>query len=58
MRILIVEDESALALGLKFNFEQEGYGAVVAGEGTAALAAFRQADPRFNLVLLDLMLPG
>ena len=58
MRILIVEDESALALGLKFNFEQEGYEAVVAGEGTTALTAFRTADPRFNLVLLDLMLPG
>ena len=58
MRILIVEDESALALGLKFNFEQECYEAVVAGDGIAALAAFRNAEPRFNLVLLDLMLPG
>jgi two-component system OmpR family response regulator len=58
MRILIVEDESALALGLKFNFEQEGYEAVVAGDGETALAAFHNADPRFNLILLDLMLPG
>lgn len=57
-RILIVEDESAMALGLKFNFEQEGYEAVVVGEGTAALVEFRKAVPRFNLVLLDLMLPG
>ncbi len=58
MRILIVEDETALALGLKFNFEQEGYDAVVAGDGPAALAAFQNASPRFHLVLLDLMLPG
>src|SRR5438093_4943534 len=58
MRILIVEDETALALGLKFNFEQEGFVAVVAGDGRAALDAFRQAEPRFNLILLDLMLPG
>ena len=58
MRILIVEDESALADGLKFNFEQEGFEAVVAGDGDAALKSFRQANPRFNLVLLDLMLPG
>ena len=58
MRILIVEDESALANGLKFNFEQEGFEAVVAGDGEVALKAFRQAEPRFNLILLDLMLPG
>ena len=58
MRILIVEDETALALGLKFNFEQEGFDAVVAGDGRAALDAFRNAEPRFNLVTLDLMLPG
>lgn len=57
MRILIVEDETALALGLKFNFEQEGFEAVVAGDGQTALDAFRNA-PRFNLILLDLMLPG
>lgn len=57
MRILIVEDETALALGLKFNFEQEGFEAVVAGDGNAALDAFRNT-PRFNLILLDLMLPG
>ncbi len=58
MRILIVEDETALALGLKFNFEQEGFDAIVAGEGRVALDAFRNADPRFNLIILDLMLPG
>ncbi len=57
MRILIVEDETALALGLKFNFEQEGFDAVVAGDGLTALDAFRNT-PRFNLILLDLMLPG
>ncbi len=58
MRILIVEDETALALGLKFNFEEEGFEAVVAGDGLTALDAFRQANPRFNLVVLDVMLPG
>ena len=58
MRILIVEDETALALGLKFNFEQEGYDAIVAGDGVTALEAFRNAEPRFQLIILDLMLPG
>ena len=58
MKILIVEDETALALGLKFNFEQEGFEAVVAGDGVTALEAFRDAQPRFDIVILDLMLPG
>jgi len=58
MRILIVEDEEALATGLQFNFEQEGYRVTVAADGKSALEAFQQADPAFDLVILDLMLPG
>src|ERR1700683_951911 len=58
MRILIVEDEEALAQGLKFNFEQEGYGAVVAGDGPSALALFQDRDNPIDVVILDLMLPG
>ena len=57
-RILVVEDEESLARGLKFNFEQEGYAVTVAGDGKSALAEFLSAEPRFDLVLLDLMLPG
>lgn len=60
MRILIVEDEVALAAGLKFNFEEEGYDVVVVGDGPSALEAFnsqKQESP-FDLVILDLMLPG
>ena len=37
MKILIVEDEEALAKGLKFNFEQEGYEVQTAGDGRRAL---------------------
>ena len=44
MRILIVEDEEALSEGLKFNFEQEGYAVVLAGDGPTALKHFQ--DPR------------
>ena len=58
MRILIVEDEEALALGLKFNFEQEGYEVLLAGDGPTALRIFQTADPRVDLIILDLMLPG
>lgn len=58
MRILIVEDEEALALGLKFNFEQEGYEVLLAGDGPTALKLFHTAVPRIDLIILDLMLPG
>lgn len=56
MRILIVEDEDALALGLKFNFEQEGYEVLVAGDGPTALKLFEETP--IDLIILDLMLPG
>lgn len=58
MRILIVEDEDALAEGLRFNFEQEGYDVVLAGDGHAALEKFRDPKAPVDLVILDLMLPG
>lgn len=58
MRILIVEDEQALALGLKFNFEQEGYGVLLAGDGATALKLFETSEPGIDLIILDLMLPG
>lgn len=58
MKILVVEDESAMAAGLKFNFEQEGYDVLVAGDGRTALQLFEAAEPPVDLVILDLMLPG
>ena len=58
MKVLIVEDESALANGLKFNFEQEGYEVVLAADGPTALECFQSDDAAFDLVILDLMLPG
>jgi len=55
-RILVVEDERNLALGLRANLEVEGYEVAVAESGEAALdaTAVRSAD----LIILDLMLPG
>ena len=55
-RILIVEDERNLALGLRANLEVEGYDVTVAESGEAALRALDGAPP--DLVMLDLMLPG
>ncbi|MDA0833748.1 MAG: response regulator transcription factor [Planctomycetota bacterium] len=56
--ILIVEDEDALAKGMQFNFEQEGYEVSVAGDGPSALASFARQPGGIDLIILDLMLPG
>jgi len=58
MKILVVEDEEALAKGLKFNFEQEGYQVDVATDGVEAVALFERSSESFDLIVLDLMLPG
>jgi DNA-binding response OmpR family regulator len=55
-RILVIEDEHNLALGLRTNLEVEGHEVDVAPDGEAALAAI--ADRKPDLVILDLMLPG
>ncbi|NNJ25067.1 response regulator transcription factor [Alienimonas chondri] len=63
-RLLVVEDERAIAEGLRFNFEADGFAVTVAGDGPTALAAFEAAkgDGRngngFDGIILDLMLPG
>jgi two-component system OmpR family response regulator len=57
MRILVVEDEDAIARGLRFNFEREGYQVDIAGDGPTALELYESAQPPVDLVVLDLMLP-
>ncbi len=57
-RILVVEDEQHLAEGLRFNLEAEGYGVAVVETGEAALALLVPAREAFDLVVLDVMLPG
>ncbi len=57
-RILIVEDETHLAEGLRFNLEAEGYEVRVSETGEDALA-FLLAQPVWaDVVVLDIMLPG
>lgn len=58
VQILIVEDEEAIARGLQFNFEQEGYTAVLHGDGPSALKYFDEHAGEIDCVVLDLMLPG
>jgi two-component system OmpR family response regulator len=57
-RILIVEDETAIARGLEFNFEQEGYEPVVMGDGPSTLKYLDEHEGEVDAVVLDLMLPG
>ena len=57
-QILLVEDEEHLARGLKFNLEAEGYKTRVAGDGETALDLLLQQHAEFDLVVLDVMLPG
>lgn len=56
-RILIVEDERHIGIGLKFNCEAEGYEATLVCDGPVALALLEQHPDQFDLVILDLMLP-
>jgi DNA-binding response OmpR family regulator len=56
--VLIVEDERHLAEGLKFNLEAEGYAADVVGDGETALARLLAPDCGYDVVVLDVMLPG
>ncbi len=54
-RILVVEDEPDIALGLRDDLARHGYDVDMVGDGQAALA--RADAGRFDLILLDVMLP-
>jgi len=54
-RILVVEDEPAIALGLEDDLRMEDYEVEVAGDG--AVGSRRAREGGFDLILLDVMLP-
>ncbi len=54
--ILIVEDEHAVARGLQYALEQEGYDVTLARSGEEGLEVATRSAP--DLVLLDVRLPG
>src|SRR5437763_10287986 len=56
--VLIVEDEQHLADGLRFNLEAEGYTVETVSTGEAALALLLDERRHFDVVVLDVMLPG
>lgn len=55
-RVLVVEDEPGIALGLEDTLRLEGYQVEIATNG--ASASSRAIEERFDLILLDVMLPG
>lgn len=55
-RILVVEDEEALAFGIRDALMHAGYEVGVAHEGNSALEMLK--DDSYDLVVLDIMLPG
>jgi len=57
-RILIVEDEPHIADGLRYNLEAEGHEASVAPDGERALDIVLREKRPFDVVVLDVMLPG
>src|ERR1700757_1976229 len=57
-RVVVVEDEVHLAEGLRFNLEEEGYVAEVVGDGEGATEKLLHRKESFDVVVLDIMLPG
>ena len=55
-RILVVEDEPGIAFGLESDLKLEGYEVALVDDG--AVAARRAREETFDLILLDVMLPG
>ena len=55
-RVLIVEDEEALGLLLRYNLEAEGYDVEVVTRGDEADTRLKESVP--DLLILDWMLPG
>jgi DNA-binding response OmpR family regulator len=57
-QVLIVEDERHIAEGLRYNLTEEGYEVEVVDNGEDALSMLTATPARFDLVVLDVMLPG
>ena len=56
--VLVVEDERHLAEGLRFNLEAEGYAVKTVGDGETALSLLIDKPHDYEMLVLDVMLPG
>jgi DNA-binding response OmpR family regulator len=54
-KVLVIEDDPSISVGLRMNLENEGYVVTVMDDGERGLVAAR--DPSVSLVVLDVMLP-
>ncbi len=57
-RVLVVEDEQHLAHGLRFNLEEEGYQVKLLETGEEAVKLLTSEPTGFDVLILDVMLPG
>jgi DNA-binding response OmpR family regulator len=55
-RVLVIEDDRAIALGVRLNLRRDGHEVVLAHDGEMGLAEAQK--PEIDLVILDVMLPG
>ena len=55
-KLLLIEDEEAVRIGIKENLELEGYEVLAYDNGNEGLDAYKQENP--DLVILDVMMPG
>jgi two-component system alkaline phosphatase synthesis response regulator PhoP len=56
--VLIVEDEKHLAEGLRYNLKAEGYDVETVGTGEEALSLLIDDGKTYDVLVLDVMLPG
>jgi DNA-binding response OmpR family regulator len=54
-RIMLVEDEETMAVGLQYNLTEEGYEVTWAKDGRQAMELFDNQE--FDMIILDIMLP-
>lgn len=59
-KILIVDDEPNIRVGLEMRLKKEGYDVNLSESGQEALVAYRRSleDKPYDLVLLDIIMPG
>ena len=57
-RVLVVDDEQHIAEGVRFNLQADGHDVVVAETGEQALDLLLRDRSPFDVVVLDVMLPG
>jgi len=57
-RVLVVDDEQHIAEGVRFNLQADGHDVVVAETGEQALDLLLRDRSPFDVIVLDVMLPG